>query len=528
MINKILNDKELISFLTKNYSDIQFLSIETRNLIKTRFTKSELKEIFHPSKENSLDVLDFWERLLVDAVKFLKWHDLTEFKKRRLPKKKAYRIISEAALGIYNLKDYFKAFIEFEKLLYGAERHYRDHVYHIVRVWLTGQYILKQCFKNNFCIEIFDGEKIQSYLEKESSKKSNKLKISQKTRSVLFEGEEDAIWCLIALTHDLGYPLSKVENINESLKKMMQYFVKTGLEEFSFAFPQQNQFINDAILRYMSSKIISAERNDIRKIGEKKFNTHVQAKYYLKFSRSFERFDHGLISCIVLAKNLIYFLETNFDWDPEVAALEGEEEARQFIIRREILRAIASHTCPEIYHFKPDTFQFLLLIADEIQFWGRPTFELMAFGVEKDYEIELKRFDSKEISFEIRPRKTARKNKIKKESLIKYFKAKSDLFKKILRIAVDSTQREFTLKFTIIDDYQNEYEFISAPLAPAILKLNGRKIETQELEKIIPLFELGREKYSKQNKLFKKYQKTFPLRHGKKSEDNLHHRAGIN
>lgn len=43
------------------------------------------------------------------------------------------------------------------------------------------------------------------------------------------------------------------------------------------------------------------------------------------------------------------------------------------MIRREILRAIAAHTCPDIYHLNFDTLSFLLYIVDEIQCWGRPT-----------------------------------------------------------------------------------------------------------------------------------------------------------
>jgi hypothetical protein len=44
-------------------------------------------------------------------------------------------------------------------------------------------------------------------------------------------------------------------------------------------------------------------------------------------------------------------------------------------MRREILRAIAAHTCQDIYHLSFNTLSFLLYMVDEIQCWGRPTLE---------------------------------------------------------------------------------------------------------------------------------------------------------
>src|SRR5271169_3141839 len=96
------------------------------------------------------------------------------------------------------------------------------------------QLLIKQYIKDGFLIEI--QEKNIPLVN------DAKLPRSHKNKNTLYLGEEDAIWCLIALNHDLGYPLSKVEEINNSLKKMLKYFAKTGLEEFNFSFPQQNQF----------------------------------------------------------------------------------------------------------------------------------------------------------------------------------------------------------------------------------------------------------------------------------------------
>ena len=36
------------------------------------------------------------------------------------------------------------------------------------------------------------------------------------------------MWAIIALTHDLGYPLEKVEKINDRLELMLSEFGKIG------------------------------------------------------------------------------------------------------------------------------------------------------------------------------------------------------------------------------------------------------------------------------------------------------------
>jgi hypothetical protein len=475
-----LNDYTLLKFLINDYNNIPFISEYTKKHYLSKIKKitktleksdkealinDGFKIIFNPSREEGVDVLEFWERLLIDSIKYLKWHDGTEFSgSTAVSQGKAYDKISQGSLGIYNLKEYFETFIEFERLLYGAEQFYRDHVYHILKVWLIGHYIIRT----------YIGTKMPIAIEPESKYTlvGNKFSKSNKNKTILYDGEEDAIWCIIALTHDLGYPLSKVENINTSLRKMMKYYAKSGLEEFSFTFPQQNQFINDSILKYMSSKIIKG-------VKKGRFETHIQAKYYLKFSRSFELFDHGLISCIVLVKNLFYFLETNFDHNPS-ASLNSKEEARQFVIRREILRAIASHTCPEIYHFKPNTFSFILLLADEMQSWGRPTFEDMALGAEKRFIVKLNKFSPQRVSFQI---EAQGQDNLKPISLSRYFMKKAEIFKKLLRVAVDSNQRKFKLDFTLIDEMGDEYIFIAKKNERALMMLNNEQIDHDELRR---------------------------------------------
>ena len=76
-----------------------------------------------------------------------------------------------------------------------------------------------------------------------------------------------------------------------------------------------------------------------------------------------------MLSALLLYKMLLYFLESDFNTNEDYAF--EKEEARQFYMRREILRAISSHTCQDIYQLHLYSFSLLLIIADDAQEWGR-------------------------------------------------------------------------------------------------------------------------------------------------------------
>lgn len=111
----------------------------------------------------------------------------------------------------------------------------------------------------------------------------------------------------------------------------------------------------------------------------REYTTHLQNKYYLKFLKSLDSLSHGIVSAILLSRSLVYLLESDLARD--TARFMKMEDARQFLIRREILRSIASHTCRDIYHLQFNTLSFLLYIVDEIQCWGRPTLEELQLGI---------------------------------------------------------------------------------------------------------------------------------------------------
>ena len=328
-------DQDLLDYL-KASENFPYLSKDSRDIITG--LSSVLSENGLQNLQTQL--LELWPKILTDALLCLKMKDTREYDSKK-PEMKTF--FHEESLGVDELQGVLARFSEFEGVLYGASPdRYRDHIVHSFRVWIVGQAILKKALKG----------KLNSY-------EDPKLAVSPR--------EWECMWAIVALCHDIGYPLSAVEKINELTRKT---FTKQGLiseGDMRFTFRQQMLPFHDAMIKLMASKPVRSRAQ------RTKFLTHLQNKYYLKLLKSFDRLDHGIISSLLVSRGLVYFLESDLAHDEW--KLLTKEDARQFLVRREILRAIAAHTCPDIYHLNFDTLSFLLYIVDEIQCWGRPTLD---------------------------------------------------------------------------------------------------------------------------------------------------------
>jgi len=294
-------------------------------------------EIFrHSAKTDQL-----WGLLISKAIRCLRYFDDREpFMHNKGKKPKAY--------GLDELNEYYKKYKDFESMLYGSGQYYRDHVVHVFRTWLSGI----ECMVKN------DG----AYLEFISILDSESIELNR--------AEKISIWTIIALTHDLGYPLEKAKGIIDTTRSMVSTFVANPDISMDLSFHGVQNYMNDFIVRLMSSKMVyvGTEKNgkgeDVRK-----YVARLQPKYYFKFQKSLEKTNHGIISTLIIYKLLTYFLESDYNINEDYKF--DPDDRRQFYIRREILRSIASHTCTDVYHLYMGTFAFLLIIADDTQEWGR-------------------------------------------------------------------------------------------------------------------------------------------------------------
>jgi hypothetical protein len=291
-------------------------------------------EIF--KHKETLSVL--WKSLIEKSIKCLRLFDTREpfiNEKTEICKGK-----KPSAYGVDILYKYYMKNTEFENILYGASQYYRDHIVHVFRTWLSGL----NCLVKDNCLEEID------------------IKIKGDEPIKLNNCEKLSIWTIIALTHDLGYPLEKAKEIIDTTNDMVSTFITNPNISMDLSFHGVQNYMNDFIVRLMSSKMEKMNKDEF-------YYARLQPKYYFKFQKSLERTEHGIVSTLIIYKLLTYFLESDYNINEDYPF--NKEERRQFYIRREILRSIASHTCKDVYHLYMCSFAFLLIVTDDTQEWGR-------------------------------------------------------------------------------------------------------------------------------------------------------------
>lgn len=425
-----IDDRELIKWFKANYSKIKFLNFRVHKRIPSQNKKIkkdiEKLNIQIPLYRQKDLLLKIWENLIGSSIVFLKSKDRREL------------FHEDEDYGVEDLSEFFKAFSDFESLFYGADEFYRDHVIHMFNVFLLGQYLLTEK-------KLFTAIKIEEVHGKQLL--DNNFLISDE--------EKEAIWCIIALTHDLGYGMGKIPKINTKTRKMLDKFDIFNIQELGFTFP--NQPLYKFVIEFISSDLneitCKADAKEKKKENQRKYVNHIQSKYFLKYSSSFERFGHGIFSCILLMKNLVYFLESDFSRD--ILKPLNQSDARNFLIRQTILRSIASHDCDEIYYLILPHFPFLLTIFDEMQDWGRPGLsDLFIYKPHKQIFIE--KLDKSQIFYRIEY--SDPNSQIQEDerieiimSIFEDFERKCKKFRKILRSAVGGELRRLTLRYETVD-----------------------------------------------------------------------------
>lgn len=431
-----------------------------------------------------------WKNLLIDAIFLLKVNDpreklYTDSKAKLAENKEAFsnafdEIRKISTYGIDELSTYFDDFVEFESVLYGTEDYYRDHIHHVLKVWALGIGLLYGLEPVE--IRHYDG------FENADSKYDFHFEIEEENKGIQITCSEIwAMWTIIALCHDLGYPLEKTAKINEKVKKIVNHFGCLNFSDLNFKFDLLNSYNIEKFLDVISSKVSLKDERIIR-----------QDKYHQKLATSLEDLRHGMFSGLLTFKKLTYFLETDFTQYNDTLP---EADLRQFYIRKEILRAICGHTCPKIYHLHVNTLSFLLILCDELQDWGRPRFDELLNG---NRENELHTTKIKEFSvaqgkttvyiqclhgLKLDKRGDGTKEWSKKtESILKYYVTKryKDLHY-LLRSAKGDTERTVSLIWEVaFENYTYFFEFSSENSSYEMFKTffveKGKDTASKEME----------------------------------------------
>ncbi|MBE5961952.1 MAG: hypothetical protein E7256_11340 [Lachnospiraceae bacterium] len=309
--------------------------------------------------------------------------------------------------GYSQFFQFFDAYVEFEELIFASDSFYRDHTLHCLWVFFLGEYIRRHdefapLFKD--MAQSYDTGAVLDQL-------FVRLGITHcfddfyrlYHNLTVYKEKEDAIRCISALTHDLGYPIKKFAKINKSIKRVLPFFSIGDYKEFSFEYTSIQQHYITNFINFISSDIFcnpqgTAELNFFSDLltfdGQKVTGLNLEAvdaltkeqiellKNNLKmplqfiqseaktlaFTSDFQNYEHGIMSAFLLAKNLEAFQNIQY--------VAGENFSKHtpnyadFMAKQNILQSIALHTNETQRIASIDGFTYLTLV-DELEEFSR-------------------------------------------------------------------------------------------------------------------------------------------------------------
>jgi hypothetical protein len=332
--------------------------------------------------------------------------------------------------GYDKLFNYFDVFVGFEELIFASDAYYRDHTLHSLWVYFLGEYV----FHNPQFASLF----VNKEREIQNTTKFREVLISLEQPAIFGnfitrldniiskDKLDDSIRCIISLAHDLGYPLKKIEEINEEIGKLLPFFSISEFSKFAFEYENIQQFYLENFLQLLSDQIgmtvdssgleyeelqlIATPYNRIGQISEMIDNDiepdpqlikelkdildgfnekerHMLRKVFfgkgkidksmsqvLRYANDFEEYKHGIMSSYLLMKLLNSFSNIRISYsNPDDIPLE-ELDFATIYGKMKILKAMADHTSSgyQIRDFGgSDSHSAQLILIDEIEEFSR-------------------------------------------------------------------------------------------------------------------------------------------------------------
>lgn len=346
---------------------------------KITYLTKELKENLSDGSE------EFHANILKSGKKLIKYI-LTESidylsEESKSPKNKSIKSINQ----------YIDAFVLFEEMLFGLNPKYRDHTLHSLWVYLFGhQWIIKLGGYENIKIagqiniNFFKGGKLYFVLA------TNPIKCSKE--------HLEAMWGMIAILHDLGYPVEAISNRpGEIFGQILEPFAIDFSSFLRIDFGSRISLLHDSICEVLASmyrpKELSddEERQTYADVDKKVKEGHILPILVLRKPdvRKAEALEmefriasvdkiHSAWSSILAFKNITYLHESDYFGG-------GGRDYLKLLTKRDILYSIVHHTAEEPKDNAVNRFQFILLIVDDIEEAARYSKGGQERGLKSDY-----------------------------------------------------------------------------------------------------------------------------------------------
>ena len=332
----------------------------------------------------------------------LDWHE-THVQGRSLWEKLvgcALQGIDAEAKGSSELFKFAKATADFEDLLYGMSRQYRDHTLHSLWVYFMGEHLLRDLLPDVYQdIDWYVWNDLLHDPSSYSSKMLNEAKDIEKSLLSEANKQKDAIWCITALCHDLGYSLSQLQGLNERVERVLKYFDLPSFTRIGYSFEVEHQYLASQFLDLTVGEVRIVPSSDNKEVLIKNFRNDPD---YWRLCRALEKRQHGVYSSFIIYKLLDIFAEV---WIRDPAEPWGldESEAVDNLLRGNILFAIAQHEFEFAHLNTMGSLADILILADELEEFSRFGRQLLA----RKYNDTMA-----EVSVSFKPHKTTRRRNL--------------------------------------------------------------------------------------------------------------------
>ncbi len=272
--------------------------------------------------------------------------------------------------SIENLNKYIDTFTLFEEMLFGLDQSYRDHTLHSLWVYLFGH----QCIIG---MGGYDKVQIAGQMNvtfaKDGQPKfmigTNPIKSTKK--------HMEAMWAMIAILHDLGYPIEVISNEpNKVFGRRLEPFAVDCSSIFQVDLGSRiyllHQSVCDLISTMYRPKGLASEEtekyyedadrnNSDRLLFVPREPTLSKAEALeIEFRIASVEKNHSAWSAILAFKNINYLHGSDYHGG-------GGRNFLNLLTRRDILYSIVHHTFEEPKDTVINRFQFILLLIDDIE-----------------------------------------------------------------------------------------------------------------------------------------------------------------
>lgn len=286
--------------------------------------------------------------------------------------------------GYDELFSYFDEYVNFEELIFASDSFYRDHTLHCLWVYFLGEYLTK----NEKFGELFNKVNLQAHTVANLISAIENSSISDSLKELIDFGHavdalkyKDSIWCVTALTHDLGYPIKKIYKINNCIGKVLPYFSLENYNEFNFNYSPTQQHFVENFIKLMTMNVMFSSNEDkkldelllrifkidkkgiLQGLNESKVNnlTNEEREFLkdslefkcvikedltkrLQFFNDFEQYQHGIMSAFLLMKTIKSFSNINFRYTDNINLCLNDLDVKGLLTKMTILSAISDHT----------------------------------------------------------------------------------------------------------------------------------------------------------------------------------------